>query len=133
LRVVNLGVYLQALCATIEHQLEGITIHVEADDIDLLIDRAVPLGLVVNEAVTNSAKHAFDGSTGTVLVRLISGVGRGEARLSISDNGKGIDPSQRAGSGSRLIKSLAAQIGGQVEQESSKQGTTTTLQFPVIT
>jgi hypothetical protein len=31
------------------------------------------------------------------------------------------------------IKSLAAQIGGQVEQESSKNGTTTTLQFPVIT
>jgi two-component sensor histidine kinase len=106
---------------------------VEADDIDLLIDRAVPLGLVINEAVTNSAKHAFAGATGTVAVRLISGVGRGEARLSISDNGKGIDPSQPTGSGTRLIKSLAAQIGGQVEQESSKQGTTTTLQFPVIT
>jgi two-component system, sensor histidine kinase PdtaS len=68
-----------------------------------------------------------------VTVRLVAGVGRGEARLSISDNGKGIDPSQPTGSGTRLIKSLAAQIGGQVEQESSKQGTTTTLQFPVIT
>jgi two-component sensor histidine kinase len=133
LRVVNLGVYLQALCATIEHQLEGITINVEADDIDLLIDRAVPLGLVLNEAVTNSAKHAFAGRTGTVTVRLVAGVGRGEARLSISDDGKGIDPSQPTGSGTRLIKSLAAQIGGQVEQESSNQGTTTTLQFPVIT
>ena len=133
LRVVNLGVYLQALCATIEHQLEGITINVEADDIELLIDRAVPLGLVLNEAVTNSAKHAFDGRTGTVAVRLVAGVGRGEARLSISDNGKGIDSSQPTGSGTRLIKSLAAQIGGQVEQESSKQGTTTTLQFPIIT
>jgi two-component system, sensor histidine kinase PdtaS len=133
LRAVNLAVYLQALCETIEHQLEGIAINVEADDIDLLIDRAVPLGLVVNEAVTNSAKHAFDGGTGAVAVRLVAGVGRGEARLSISDNGKGIDPSHPAGSGTRLIKSLAAQIGGQVEQESSKQGTTTTLQFPIIT
>ena len=133
LRVVNLGVYVQALCATIEHQLEAITINVEADDVDLLIDRAVPLGLVLNEAVTNSAKHAFDGGTGAIAVRLVAGVGRGEARLSISDNGQGIDPSQPAGSGTRLIKSLAAQIGGQVEQESSKQGTTTTLQFPIIT
>ena len=105
----------------------------EADDVDLLIDRAVPLGLVLNEAVTNSAKHAFDGGTGAIAVRLVAGVGRGEARLSISDNGQGIDPSQPAGSGTRLIKSLAAQIGGQVEQESSKQGTTTTLQFPIIT
>jgi hypothetical protein len=38
---------------------------------------------------------------------------------------------QPAGSRIRLIKSLAAQIGGQVEQESSEQGTTTTLLFPV--
>lgn len=133
LRVVNLAVYLQALCATLEHQLEGITITVEADDIDLFIDRAMPLGLVVNEAVTNSAKHAFNGGTGTVTVRLTAGVGRGEARLSVSDNGKGIDPSRPVGSGTRLIRSLAAQIGGQVEQNSSERGTTTTLQFPVIT
>lgn len=47
LRAVNVAVYLQALCAPIEHQLEGITINVEADDVDLLIDRTVPLGLVV--------------------------------------------------------------------------------------
>jgi two-component sensor histidine kinase len=133
LRVVNLAVYLEALCATIEHQLEGITITVEADDVDLVVDRAVPLGLVVNEAVTNSAKHAFDGGAGIVTVRLTSGVGRGEARLSVSDNGKGVDPARPAGSGTRLIRSLAAQIGGQVEQDSSDQGTTTTLQFPVIT
>jgi len=45
LRAVNVAVYLQALCAPIEHQLEGITINVEADDVDLLIDRTVPLGL----------------------------------------------------------------------------------------
>jgi len=68
LRAVNVAVYLQALCAPIEHQLEGITINVEADDVDLLIDRTVPLGLVVNEAVTNSAKHAFNGATGSVAV-----------------------------------------------------------------
>ena len=68
LRAVNVAVYLQALCAPIEHQLEGITINVEADDVDLLIHRTVPLGLVVNEAVTNSAKHAFNGATGSVAV-----------------------------------------------------------------
>ena len=91
------------------------------------------VGLIVNEAVTNSAKHAFEGGSGTVAVRLIAGVGRGEARLSISDNGKGMDPSRPAGAGTRLIRSLAGQIGGQVDQESSSAGTTTTLQFPVIT
>src|SRR5215207_5455623 len=48
------------------------------------------------------------------LILEIIGRLRGEARLSISDNGKGIDSSQPTGSGTRLIKSLAAQIGGQV-------------------
>jgi two-component system, sensor histidine kinase PdtaS len=133
LRVVNLAVYLQALCATVEHQLEDIAIDVQADEIDLLIDRAVPLGLVLNEAVTNSVKHAFGGGGGTISVRLTAGVGRGEARLSVSDNGRGIDPSRPRGSGLRLVQSLAMQIGGQVEQHSSERGTTISVQFPIIT
>jgi two-component sensor histidine kinase len=91
------------------------------------------VGLIVNETIINSVKHAFGSEGGAISVRLTTGVGVGEARLIISDNGRGIDPSRPQGSGTRLIASLAAQVGGQVEQESSKVGTTTTLQFPIIT
>ena len=101
--------------------------------IELLIDRAVPVGLIVNETITNSAKHAFGDDGGAITVRLMTGVGRGEARSIISDNGRGVDPSRPKGAGTRLIDSLAAQIGGQVGQESSEKGTTTTVQFPIIT
>ncbi len=132
-RIVDLAAYIQALCSNIEQQLENITIEVQTDEIELLIDRAVPLGLIVNEAIINSVKHAFGDNGGMITVRLMTGVGRGEARLIVSDNGRGIDPSQPAGSGTRLINSLAVQIGGQLGQESSKKGTTTTIQFPVIT
>lgn len=133
LRVVGLASYIERLCATIEQQLDQIRITVQADEIDLLIDRAVPLGLILNEAVTNSVKHAFRDGGGLVTVRLMAGVGRGEARLVVSDNGRGIDPSRPKGSGTRLIQSLARQIGGSVEQKSSPEGTTTTVEFPIVT
>jgi two-component sensor histidine kinase len=132
-RLIDLSAYLRALCSNIEQQLENITIEVQADEIELLIDRAVPVGLIVNETITNSAKHAFSPEGGAVTVRLVTGVGVGEARLIVSDNGQGVDPSRPQGSGTRLIASLAAQVGGQVEQESSEKGTTTTVQFPIIT
>jgi len=50
----------------------------------------------------------------------------------MADNGRGIQNPRPGGSGLRLIGSLARQLGGEVEQASSDQGTTTTVTFPVI-
>ena len=65
-------------------------------------------------------------------MRLTAGVGYGEARLTVADNGRGIKNPRPGGSGLRLINSLARQLGGDVEQASSDQGTTTSVTFPVI-
>ena len=54
LRAVDVAGYLRALCASIEQQADNVAIDVEADEVELAIERAVPLGLIVNEAVTNS-------------------------------------------------------------------------------
>ena len=129
---VDVAGYLRALCASIEQQVEDVAIEVEADEIELAIDRAVPLGLILNEAVTNSVKHAFGDAGGRVRVKLTAGIGIGEARLTVSDNGRGITGPRPGGSGLRLISSLARQIGGELEQASSDQGTTTSVTFPVI-
>jgi two-component sensor histidine kinase len=130
--VVDVAGYLRALCASIEQQTENVAVEVEADEIELAIDRAVPLGLILNEAVTNSVKHAFGDAGGRISVKLTAGVGYGEARLTMADNGRGIQNPRPGGSGLRLIGSLARQLGGEVEQASSDQGTTTTVTFPVI-
>ena len=59
--------------------------------LELSIDRAVPLGLVLNEIATNSIKHAFGPDRGgRISVKLVAGVGYGEARFSVADNGRGI-------------------------------------------
>jgi two-component system, sensor histidine kinase PdtaS len=129
---VKLSNYLRALCASIAQQAEGIEVVVEADELELSINRAVPLGLILNEIAINSIKHAFDAPGGRISVKLAGGVGYGEGRLTVSDNGRGIQKANPKGSGLKLISALARQIGGTVEQQSSDHGATTSLRFPLI-
>ena len=57
----------------------------------LLANRAIPLGLIVNELVTNAVKYAFPNETrGTVVVTLERIPG--ELRLTVADDGQGTDP-----------------------------------------
>ena len=93
------------------------------------IDRALRVGLILNETAMNSIKHAFGQAGGRLVVRLVGGVGFGEARLTVSDKGYGICNVNKNASGLKLIASLAS---GATEQESSDSGTTTVLTFPLI-
>ena len=131
-QAVDVAAYLRALCASIEQQVDNVAIDVQADEIELSIDRAVPLGLILNEAATNSVKHAFGEDGGRITIRLQAGVGYGEARLTVTDNGHGLRSTRPGGSGLKLIASLARQIGGSVEQESSEHGVSISVTFPVI-
>jgi two-component sensor histidine kinase len=131
-QAVDVAAYLRALCASIEKQMENIVIEVTADEIALSIDRAIPLGLILNESVTNSVKHAFDGKGGSISVKLKVGIGYGEARLTIADNGKGFNNPRPDGSGTKLILALVRQVGGKMVQDSSENGTTTVVTFPMI-
>ncbi len=127
--LVNLPTYLRALTASIQKPLETVTVDVRADELSAPIEYAVPIGLIVNELVTNSVKHGFDEAGGAIHVELVSGSGRGEISLEVVDNGKGIDPAKPGGSGLKLIEALARQIRGRMEQESSPAGTRTRLNF----
>ena len=131
-QTVRLSDYIRALCNAIHQQVEDVEVDVESDELELSIDRALPVGLILNETAMNSIKHAFGPDGGRIRVGLAGGVGFGEARLTVSDNGRGIQGSNEQGSGLKLIESLAKQIGGTIEQRSSNSGTTTTLTFPLI-
>ena len=84
----------------------------------------------MNELVTNALKYAFPGATkGTVTVTLKRVPG--ELRLTVADDGKGIDIRRAdSGLGGRLVEGFAQQLGGQVERESGSQGTTVRLTLP---
>jgi two-component sensor histidine kinase len=132
-QIVRLSHYIRALCSAIRSQVEEIEMDVECDELELTIDRALPVGLILNETAMNSIKHAFGAEGGRIKVTLVGGIGFGEARLTMADNGRGIQNPNENGSGLKLISSLARQIGGTVDQSSSGSGTTTTLTFPLIT
>jgi PAS domain S-box-containing protein len=132
---VDAAAYLDELCRDLIEsiQREGNTSIVLKTDIasELLpTDQAIPLGLIVNELVTNAVKYAFSGEAkGTVMVtpkRV-----HGELRLTVADDGQGLDL-QRADSelGGRLVDGFAQQLGGQVERKSGSRGTTVQLILP---
>jgi PAS domain S-box-containing protein len=125
--------YLEDLCRDLVASVQnGMAISLKTDIESALLptDRAIPIGLIVNELVTNAIKYAFPpNAKGTVLVTLKRELGR--LRLTVADDGKGVDP-QRAdsGLGSRLVEGFTQQLGGKLERESGSQGTTVRLILP---
>lgn len=97
------------------------------------IEKAVPLGLIINEAVSNAFKYAFvDRTTGVITVRL-SQTNSNTLELIVSDNGIGIDQKvvseNPATLGLKLIKILTKQLKGYYSIL-TVDGTTTTIVFP---
>ncbi len=96
-------------------------------------ERAVsPIGIIVNELVTNSVKYAFPGRTDR-LVRLKARLSGGMARLEYSDNGPGLPENHGAegskGFGMLLVGMLAEQLGGAMSVERDG-GTAIVISFP---
>lgn len=112
-----------------EGQSGAVRLHPTIDDVELGPDMAVPLGLIVNEFITNSLKYAFDGRGGTIGISLAA-AGRDLIRLRLSDDGRGLPaaPASGSGTGLRLIERLAQQVGARADW-SSPGGTALQLEF----
>jgi len=133
---VDVVTYLDDLChdlvASVNNGVTAISLKTDIESALLPTDQAIPIGLIVNELVTNAIKYAFPPNTkGMVLVTFKREPGR--LRLTVADDGKGFDP-QRAdsGLGGRLVEGFAQQLGGQLERESGSQGTTVCLILPSL-
>jgi chemotaxis protein methyltransferase CheR len=132
---VDAATYLDELCRDLiasVHKEDPTSIVLKTDiESELLpTDRAIPIGLIVNELVTNAVKYGFPGEAkGTVTVTLKRVPG--ELRLTVTDNGQGLDPRRAdSGLGRKLVDGFAQQLGGQVERKSDSQGTTVHLILP---
>jgi two-component sensor histidine kinase len=102
---------------------DRIRLAIEAAQLLLPINAAIPCGLVVNELISNALKHAFPGDrTGRIAVKLFADPA-GKAVLSVSDNGVGIpqdiDMSTSDTLGMQLITLLTDQLGGTVSMHRS--------------
>lgn len=113
-------------------QLAEASVHLTVDAVraPLPLESATALGLIVNELVTNAAKYAFPDGIGTVAVSFL----RRDDHfvLTVSDDGVGSDETVRgSGIGTKIIRSLAAQLGGTFERRRGARGTIATVTVPV--
>ncbi len=108
---------------------------INAEEIFLPVDQALPCALVVNEILSNSYKHAFKGKTkGSIVISAVQE--NGEVRITVSDDGIGMpadfDFSRANSLGLKLIRTLVEhQLKGCLTIN-SLQGTETIIEFPII-
>jgi two-component sensor histidine kinase/predicted house-cleaning NTP pyrophosphatase (Maf/HAM1 superfamily) len=116
-----------------KYQSKNITIDYKIDNKEVIIaDKSVPFGIIVNEFVTNSYKHAFDGS-GNILVNFYSD--NSNHYLTLKDNGKGLpsdfDTENLRSFGMEIMPLLAEQYDGKFTLESNK-GVAITVTLPKL-
>jgi len=108
-----------------------VSIECKADSLPMCMDQATSLGLIVNELVTNSIKHAFpNGRSGRI--RVAFEVLKVELRLCVEDDGVGFRPRMRkdTGMGQDLVSGLADQLAGHLEVTSTSSGSSFRLSVP---
>lgn len=104
-------------------------LHLDLQHHDMPADKAAPLALIVNELVTNSLKHAFNGREGGKLGVLVQKP-NGRVRIEVSDDGHGMNGAAGDSSfGLRLVNSLARQLQAEIEWLENEPGTKVRIDF----
>jgi two-component sensor histidine kinase len=114
------------------HAAVRVTLQAAGVDLRIDLDRAIHVGLVVNELLTNAVKHAFPpGQAGEVVLAMYAA--GDQIALQVRDNGRGLpadfDLAQTTSLGLRTVRILALRLGAQVVVERNG-GTSFTLTFP---
>jgi two-component sensor histidine kinase len=133
---VDLGAYLGELAGTLlrfhAEEERGIRLVLEMRRVIVPPEQAAPLGLIVNEFITNSLKYAFDGRDGGAIGLRLEPVRGGELRAILWDDGCGLPEERSSGTGMRLVEGLARQLSARLDWSPAGSGTRLTLQFRVL-
>jgi two-component sensor histidine kinase len=135
MRSVNLAEFLGELCTKLREAAPQFTVGCSIDPVIVPTDLAVPLGLLVNELVTNAFKYAYPEGSGKVRVELTADSPE-RLRLEVSDTGVGLptdsNPARSKSLGMRLVASLTRQIGGRLEWQDAQPGTRFVLEVSAL-
>jgi two-component system, sensor histidine kinase PdtaS len=131
---IDFGDYIRLLVQelVVAYGSEKTIINLEADKVNVVLEKAVPLSLILNELVSNAIMHGFpDTHTGTIHIELKS-PGGNKILLKVHDNGRGlpetVDINNSPTLGLTLINALVRQIDGSITLE-REEGTTFTVEF----
>ena len=133
LKSVLLNQYLEALLEDLRRSAEGnrmSRLTLKAEPIEIDPDRAVAIGIIVNELVMNAVKYAYPDAAGPIHV-VLNAQGD-DILLSIADDGVGLnvkaDP-RSTGMGQRIVTAMANKLDASVERDPSHSGTRIILRF----
>ncbi len=127
---VDLHPFLTGLISHLQEALgantANVTITSDIDSFTRNSDDAIPLALLIVEAITNSMKYAFDSKGGKIHIAL-KHIGKTGLTLQIEDNGIGSEIDKNTtpsgtGLGQKLMLAFARQMGGSFEEEATKDG-----------
>jgi len=132
---VDLGVYLSQIASSVmqAHAVEGIRLNLKVDTWPVSVNVAMPAGLVVNELLTNSLKHAFTGRQGGTIT-LHSLVDEKGCKVTVADDGVGLadgtDWPKPGRLGALIVQSLEQNAKARVEVASERdKGVRVTIFF----
>lgn len=105
------------IVVTLQSKDKNIEVDLDVDSNLIGLEYAIPCGLIINELLTNAFKHAFNGrKDGRVIIKFKEN--NDSLRLTVRDNGKGIDEnlleSVKSSLGITLIESLVAQLSAKI-------------------
>lgn len=132
--------YVQELAEYLVKSIKGtnsnITLDIDIPEVKLNIDTAIPLGLLINEAITNALKYGIvDDKEGHIFIKLRKGEG-GEYMLNIGDTGIGysetINHKTTKSLGLKLIHNLTRQLRGSIVRDITRKGTHYIVKFKEI-
>jgi two-component sensor histidine kinase len=131
--LIDMNMYINELVVFLKDgfsDINRIKFDLQIAPVRLDVSQSVPVGLILNEAITNAIKYAFTGN-GTIIVSL-QPADAGYLALVIADNGKGFPegeiPTQRGSMGMMLMHTLAEQLDGNLQIQ-SRNGVTITISF----
>lgn len=133
---LNFGDYIanlvQNLVYTYNSGKKVVDIQLELENVFLNLDYSIPCGLIINELISNSLKHAFvDDFNG--IIKVIFKKSGEVVHLEIIDNGVGFDSAidfrNTDSLGLQLVMALVDQINGTIEQDTGKEGTKYLVKF----
>ena len=132
---VELADFMTELCKKLQGNTEGHILHCYADPMLVAADHAIPLGLLVNELVTNAVKYAYPEGSGDIEVsaREIDG----HLHIEVSDHGvglpEGFDIDQpRASLGFKVVTGMVRQLQGDLTLSQDRPGTRFLLDLPIL-
>src|SRR5579863_110341 len=133
---IDLVEYLREIVGDLETTVAPCKIEFEApEEIQFAADRAILVGLIINELVANAGKYAYpDSPGGLIWVRLFQS-DKNSIFVSVRDEGAGLppgfDPTTSKRLGTRLVNALSKQLGAELTRPMSPVGTNFTLLVPL--